>query len=64
MYKRRDAEQTIEKIKASFFKQKENPLLLRILFLQAAFADQADDHFDPEDGGPFEPKHSIKEFTY
>ncbi|NBV99485.1 MAG: hypothetical protein EBR67_08265 [Proteobacteria bacterium] len=64
LYKRRDAEQTIEKIKASFFKQKENPLLLRILFLQAAFADQADDHFDPEDGGPFEPKHSIKEFTY
>lgn len=62
LYKRYDAEQTIEKIKASFFKQKENPLLLRILFLQAAFADQADDHFDPEDGRPFEPKHSIKEY--
>lgn len=61
-YKLHDALMNIENIKSYFFKQKENPLLLSIFFLQAAFKDQANDHFDPEDGSPFQPKHSIKEY--
>jgi hypothetical protein len=61
-YKLHDAPVNIENIKSYFFKQKENPLLLSIFFLQAAFKDQANDHFDPEDGSPFQPKHSIKEY--
>jgi hypothetical protein len=64
-YKLDDAPVNIEKIKSSFFKLKENPLLLRILFLKAAFTDPKNDHDVNErdqDGRPSEPKHSIHEY--
>jgi hypothetical protein len=62
-YELLDAPANIEKIKAYFLMQKENPLLLRILFLQAAFADPQSDSYEYEDDGrSCQPKHSIKEY--
>ena len=59
-YESPDAPANIEKIKAYFFKQKENPLLLGIFFLEAAFTDYSINHGDYVENG--RPKHSIKEY--
>jgi hypothetical protein len=59
-----DAQENIERIKSYFFKQKENPLLLRIFFLKAAFTDPQNHHDINERDQYGRPcgKHSIKEY--
>jgi hypothetical protein len=58
-----NAPANIEKIQSYFFKQKDNPLLLRIFFLKAAFKDPQNDRGIYErDVRPSGPKHSIKEY--
>ena len=64
-YKSLDAPVIIEKIKSYFFKQKENPLLLRIFFLQAAaFTDYSSNHGAYKVVGESScgPKQSIEEY--